>query len=218
MIVTIDGPAGSGKSTAARALAKKIGYEFLDTGAMYRAVAYYCLCNSIPWEDHSAVAAALPKIQLDMPLGRILLNGVDVSQEIRSSQMAEGSSKVAVIHAVREFLVAQQQAIGRGRRIVTEGRDQGTVVFPEAELKVFLVASPESRARRRFEDLQKRGETVSFEDVLKKQYERDKRDSERAEGRLVAASDALTLDTTDMSIEEVIELLIREVEKRCPRG
>jgi cytidylate kinase len=217
MIVTIDGPAGSGKSTAARGLAKRLGFEFLDTGAMYRAVAYALMQKGINFADQSPVVAFLEALRIEMPPNRILLNGEDVSTVIRTPEIASASSKVAAYPYVRHFLVEQQRAIARGRSMVCEGRDQGTIVFPEARWKFFLTASAASRALRRFHDMQQRGQNVPFEQVIVEQEERDHRDSTRDAGPLRAADDAIVIDTSEMNSGQVLDRLEEEM-RRCHRG
>jgi CMP/dCMP kinase len=216
MIVTIDGPAGSGKSTAARGLARRLGFEFLDTGAMYRAVALALSRLAIDFGS-DRVPQVLTTLRLEMPPGRVLLNGEEVTTTIRTAAMNSASSKVAAVPAVRAFLVEQQRAIAAGRDMVCEGRDQGTVVFPGAACKFFLVADPLARARRRHLDLLARGQALTFEQVLAEQEERDRRDSSRSVGPLKPAEDAIVLDTSDLTPEEVIDHLEREV-RRCVRG
>ena len=214
MIVTIDGPAGSGKSTAARSLAARLGFEFLDTGAMYRAVALSLTRAGIDFADEARVASHLQTLRIDMPPGRIVLNGEDVSKTIRTPELAAASSKVAAFSYVRDFLVEQQRSIAQGRSMICEGRDQGTVVFPNAECKFFLTASTLSRARRRFEEMRGRGLPVVFDVVLAEQEERDLRDSSRAVSPLRPADDAIIIDTSDLSIEQVIGRLEEDV-RRC---
>lgn len=214
MIVTIDGPAGSGKSTAARGLAERLGFEFLDTGAMYRAVALTLTRAGIDFADQPNVEAQLERIHIDMLPGRIILNGEDVSKTIRTPEMASASSKVAAFHYVRTFLVDQQRTIACGRDMVCEGRDQGTVVFPSAECKFFLTASTQSRAKRRFAEMRGRGLPVVFKTVLAEQEERDRRDSSRAVSPLRAAHDAIIIDTSEMTVEQTVCRLEEEV-RRC---
>jgi CMP/dCMP kinase len=216
MIVTIDGPAGSGKSTAARGLARRLGFEFLDTGAMYRAVALALSRLAIDFGSDQ-VPEVLTTLRLEMPPGHVLLNGEEVTTAIRTAAMNSASSKVAAVPAVRAFLVEQQRAIAAGRDMVCEGRDQGTVVFPDAACKFFLVADPLARARRRHVDLLARGQPLTFEQVLAEQEDRDRRDSSRSVGPLKPAADAIVLDTSDLTPEEVIDHLEREV-RRCVRG
>ena len=214
MIVTIDGPAGSGKSTAARGLAARLGFEFLDTGAMYRAVAMALTRASIDFADESRAGVHLTMLHIEMPPGRIVLNGEDISKTIRTPEIASASSKVAAYGYVRNYLVKQQQEIARGRDLVTEGRDQGTVVFPNAECKFFLTASTHARAQRRYEEMRRRDLDVAFDDVLAEQEERDRRDSSRTISPLRPAEDAFVIDTSDMTIEQVIDRLEGEV-RRC---
>jgi CMP/dCMP kinase len=214
MIVTIDGPAGSGKSTAARGLAARLGFEFLDTGAMYRAVALALKRARIEFADESRGADHLQTLHIDMQPGRIVLNGEDVSRTIRTPELAAASSRVAAFPYVRAYLVEQQRSIARGRSMVCEGRDQGTVVFPEAECKFFLTASARARAQRRFDEMRSRGLKVEFDIVLAEQEERDERDSSRSVGPLRPADDAILIDTSDMSIDQVIDRLEGDV-RRC---
>jgi cytidylate kinase len=217
MIVTIDGPAGSGKSTAARGLASRLGFEFLDTGSMYRAVALALNRLGVAYEAPE-VESLLAGIHVDMEPGKVLLDGEEVTQLIRTPDLSSGASKVATVPCVRHYLVKQQRQIARGRQMVCEGRDQGTVVFPHAECKFFLVASPLSRARRRMQDLLSRGHQTTLEVVLREQEERDQRDSSRSVGALRPAEDAIHLDTSDLSIDEVLNWMEQRVRERCPRG
>ncbi|HEY8505259.1 MAG TPA: (d)CMP kinase [Gemmataceae bacterium] len=217
MIVTIDGPSGSGKSTVARELARRLGFEYLDTGAMFRALAWALLRRGVDPEDAAAVEAALDVIELRAEPGHIRVDGEDVTGRIRTPQVSAAASRVAVIPAVRRYLAERQRAAAAGRDIVCEGRDQGTAVFPEAECKFFLTADPHERARRRYRELRERGENVTFEEVLYSQQERDRRDAERPTAPLRQAEDAHTIDTTDLGIDEVVEKLEREV-RRCRGG
>jgi cytidylate kinase len=207
MIVTIDGPAGVGKSTVTRALAARLGFEYLDTGAMYRAVALAVLRRGIAPDDESRVAAALGELTIEMPPGRVVLNGEDVSAAIRTPQVSQGASKVAAIPAVRRFLVDVQRRVAAGRNVVCEGRDQGTFVFPDAERKFYLVADPRVRAGRRAAELAARGQRVSVEEVLADQEERDRRDAGRDFAPMRPAPDAVVVDTTHLTAEEVISKL-----------
>ena len=175
MIVTIDGPAGGGKSSAARELARRLGFEFLDTGATYRAVAYAALRDGIDLADTAAVTAWLPTLRLEAPPGVVRLHGEDIAGRIRTPEVTAAASRVAVLPAVRHFLVAIQRQVAEGRNLVCEGRDQGTVVFPDAERKFFLVADPLERARRRLGDLLARGTQITLEEVLRAQDEENER-------------------------------------------
>jgi cytidylate kinase len=215
MIVTIDGPAGSGKTSAARGLAARLGFEVLDTGAMYRAVAVAALRAAVSVDDRLALAALLERTSIEMPPGHVLLNGEDVSLAIRTPEVSQSASKVASVRVVREFLVGLQRAIASGRDMVCEGRDQGTVVFPSADCKFFLQAGREERARRRLAEIHDRGSRhVTFEEVLAQQEERDRRDASRDLAPMTAAADAKVIDTTDLTPDEVLDLLEREV-RRC---
>lgn len=214
MIVTIDGPAGSGKSTAARGLAVRLGFDYLDTGAMYRAVAVALARRGIDLSNLAAVEAVLADLRIEMPPGRVLLNGEDVSETIRTPEASQGASKVAVIPAVRRFLAAEQRRTAQGRSIVCEGRDQGTFVFPDAGCKIFLTADPRARAERRHHELLARGERVTFESVLAAQQERDARDASRNLAPMIPADDAIILDTTGLTADGVLARL-EEVVRRC---
>jgi cytidylate kinase len=215
MIVTIDGPAGAGKSSAARALAKRLGFEFLDTGATYRAVALAALRAGIDLRDQDALAKLLGGLRLEMPPGgKVLLNGEEVTALIRSQEVSEGSSVVAASPVVRPWLVRLQRAIAAGRNMVSEGRDQGTVVFPDAACKFFLVADPTERARRRQRDLAARGENADLQEILRAQEVRDRRDAARDLGPMVPAADAILLDSTPLTLEQVVDRMEREV-RRC---
>ncbi|MDB5308770.1 MAG: cmk [Gemmataceae bacterium] len=215
MIVTIDGPAGSGKSSAARLLAARLGFDYLDTGAMYRAVALALTRRGVDFADLPAVEAVLAGVQIEMPPGHVFLNGEDVSGAIRSPGVSQGASKVAVIPAVRRFLAAAQRRVATGRSIVCEGRDQGTVVFPDAGCKFFLTADPRVRAERRYHELVVKGETVTLHDVLTAQEERDARDASRELGPMHPADDAVIVDTTHLTTDAVLARL-EEVVRRCP--
>ncbi len=214
MIVTIDGPAGSGKSTAARGLAARLGFDYLDTGAMFRAVGLALLNRNIDPADPAAVEPVLAELLLEMPPGKVMLDGRDVSAAIRSPAVAQAASKVAVVPAVRRFLAAEQRRIAEGRNIVCEGRDQGTAVFPDAACKFFVTADPRARAARRFRELLDKGEAVTLEEVLAAQVERDTRDAERADAPMRAAADAAVIDTTDQTADDVLARL-EEVVRRC---
>jgi cytidylate kinase len=216
MIVTIDGPAGSGKSTAARQLADRLGFQFLDTGAMYRAVALAFMFRAVDANDDQAVAAVLPELHIELPKGKVVLNGQDVSLMIRTPEAGQGASRVAVIPAVRRHLAAEQRLIAVGGNYVCEGRDQGTFVFPNAACKFFLTAEPRARAERRHKELLAKGESVTLEDVLASQAERDARDAARDLAPMKPADDAVIVDTTHLDESAVIERLLAEVARRCP--
>jgi cytidylate kinase len=214
MIVTLDGPAGAGKSSAAKALARRLGFEYLDTGAMYRAVTLAVLRAGIDPRDQQRLAQLLAELTLEMPPGRVLMNGEDVTDEIRSVKVTHASGRVADSSIVRRQLVDLQRARAAGRNIVCEGRDQGTLVFPDAACKFFLVADPHERARRRQREMAARGELFSWDEVLQAQEERDQRDAVRDLAPMVPAADAIILDTTRLSLEEVVDRMEQEVRKR----
>ena len=214
MIVTIDGPAGAGKSSAARRLARRLGFHFLDTGAMYRAVALAGKRRGIDWNDPAMLAAVAAEVTIEVTDDRVLMDGEDVTAAVRTLEITTLTQYAADNDAVRRRLIDQQRAFAQGRDVVTEGRDQATVVFPDAECKIFLTAGEEERARRRFQDLLARGEEVDFEEVLKKQRLRDQRDVDRIFGGLAKASDSIEVFTDGLSPEEVVdrlEQIVREI-------
>lgn len=208
--IAIDGFSSSGKSTMAKKLAKTIGYAYIDTGAMYRAVTLYCLRNGLfdgDRLDTERLEAALPDINISFGVDadgktQTMLNGEVVEQEIRRMEVSSKVSIVAAVGSVRRALVKQQQAMGKQKGIVMDGRDIGTVVFPDAEMKVYVDASPETRARRRYEELRVKGDSVTYEDVLANVCERDRIDTTRAESPLRKADDAVVLDNSNMTIAE----------------
>jgi len=213
MIVTIDGPAGAGKSTIARALAQRLGFRFLDTGAMYRAVAWAARQQQLDWSQPEALIDLAQGLDLCITERAVTVNGIDVTQDIRSNEITGVTHYAANNPGVRHILVAQQRQLADGDNIVTEGRDQGTVVFPHAECKIYLTATPEERARRRAQELTERGQPTAVEEVLRKQNERDRRDASREVGPLVAADDAVEVETDGLSPMEVLdrlEALVRE--------
>ncbi|MBC8350882.1 MAG: (d)CMP kinase [Planctomycetes bacterium] len=214
MIVTLDGPAGAGKSTIARKLADRLGFAFLDTGAMYRAVTLAALRNRGPWDDPDALADLARECRIELDRSHVRLNDEDVSAAIRTNEVNTHIHYLADNPAVRERMVELQRAVAAGQNTVTEGRDQGTIAFPNAECKVFLTASPEERAKRRVLELQSRGEQISVEEVLAQQNDRDHRDSTRAVGRLEPASDAIQVSTDGMSADEVVERLVTIVSEK----
>jgi cytidylate kinase len=217
MIVTIDGPAGSGKSTAARGLATRLGFEFLDTGAMYRAVALALTRADVPFSDAARVVEFLAHTRLEMPPGKVLLNGEDVSEAIRHPSMSDASSRVAVEPHVRGVLVQWQRQVARGRDMVCEGRDQGSVVFADSPCKFDLTASNATRAARRVAELKARGVETTPERVMEELEIRDHRDRTRAVGPLLLPENAIVVNTDGLTPEQVIDRLEAEV-RRCRRG
>ncbi|MBQ8938741.1 MAG: (d)CMP kinase [Paludibacteraceae bacterium] len=211
LIVAIDGYSSCGKSTIAKALASYAGYTYVDTGAMYRAIALYTLRNNLT--DDAAIIAALPQIEVGFVLANgaqhVTLNGEDVEPFIRTLEVGNTASRVSAIKEVRAFLVAQQQKMGVSKGIVMDGRDIGTVVFPQAELKLFLTASPEVRAQRRFDELVAKGEKPDFAAVLADVNDRDYRDTHRAESPLRQAEDAIVVDNSFMTREQQMELIYK---------
>jgi CMP/dCMP kinase len=212
LIIAIDGPVGSGKSTVAQRVAEMLGYIYLDSGAMYRAVAWKALRNGLSLnaaEDLAELARAT-RIDLVSDDGgfRVLVDGTDVTDQIRSPAVAQAASKVAVNGAVRAVLVAEQRRAAAGGGVVMEGRDIGTVVFPDADLKIFLDASVEVRAERRRLQHAQKGEAMEFSEVLEQVRQRDKRDRERAVSPLIRAHDSVYVDNTAMSPEETARLIV----------
>jgi cytidylate kinase len=228
-VVTIDGPSGGGKSTISRKVAAKLGYTYLDTGAMYRAVAYGCTQVGIDIEDaerHTALASLLAEfsVQLLPPLRegdevRVLLADEDISAAIRTPAMSMAASKVSAIPAVRARLTAIQQKMGVAGNLVAEGRDTGTIVFPDAAWKFYLDAAPEERCRRRVEQLQERGEQVNERDILLQILQRDRNDRERPIAPLIMAEDAVLVDSSSLSVDEVVARMLEEIRRhaRCIR-
>ena len=212
MIVTIDGPAGAGKSSIAFQVADRLGFEFLDTGAMYRAVTLGAIQTEIPLDDAEALTEFAASVELQWKDQRVSLNGKDVSQEIRTPTVTQAIRHLADIPSVREQLSRQQRKIADGRNIVTEGRDQGTDVFPNAECKIFLTASPEERARRRQLQLAEQGRVLTIDEILAAQNQRDLEDRMRDVGRLRAAADAVVVESDGMSSDEVLERVLSIVE------
>jgi cytidylate kinase len=216
MIVTIDGPAGAGKSSTARELALRLGFQFLDTGAMYRAVTWHCLKEAVDLADEQAVAESAKRGQFVFQSGRVLVDGVEVTREIRRSAVTDQTRFVAGNNLVRAYLVELQRTLAAGADVVTEGRDQGTVAFPHAECKFYLTASPIKRALRRQNDLALNGEEVPLEVILAQQESRDQRDANREFGALKPAPDAIPIDTSDLSLAEVVgrmEAIVRRKQK-----
>ena len=214
LVVTIDGPAGSGKSTAARLLAMQLGFQFLDTGAMYRIVAWSCLQSGIELNDQQRVGEHSGEIRISFQAGKVFAGEIDVTDAIRTAEVTEGSSIVAANPVVREGMAELQRQSAMGANIVTEGRDQGTVVFPDAFYKFFLTATPETRAQRRHTELIRRGVPSNLDEILQQIRERDARDEQREIAPLRAADDAETVDTSLLDCEQVVELLETRIRRR----
>jgi CMP/dCMP kinase len=215
LIIAIDGPSGAGKGTVARAVAARLGYRHIDTGAMYRALAWKALQERLDLTDETAIAALAEGASFDVEGGRIRIDGVDVASTIRTAEMDKAATAVARHPAVRRTLVARQRSYGEGGGIVMEGRDIGTVVFADADVKVYLDASPEERARRRAADpahTSPKGAQLS--DVATALAERDKNDSTRAASPLTIARDAVVLDTTGLAVDDVIGQVLALVERK----
>ena len=215
VVVAIDGPVASGKTTVARQVASRLGFSLLDTGAIYRALALFCDDSDIEWSDETRVASAthqLPiRFEQDGDRHLVWLDERDVSREIRTPEISQGASIVSAIPEVRRGLLDLQRRLGSQGDIVAEGRDIGTVVFPDAEVKVFLTAQPEVRARRRLEELLARGKPATYANVLRELTERDQRDSNRSVAPLVPADDAVVLDSSAHSIDEVTRVIVERV-------
>lgn len=217
MIVTIDGPAGAGKSTAARGLARRLGFQFLDTGAMYRAVALVAITGGVDPADEPRVTRIAERTTIRFDSDRIFADGRDVTELIRTPEVSSAASVVAQIAGVRSAMVARQRELATGIDVVTEGRDQGTVAFPDAECKFFLTADPAERALRRKRDFAEAGDSASLEETLEQIHERDHRDAHRAVAPLKAAPDALHVDTSTLTIDEVLDVLEQTV-RNCMHG
>ncbi|MEO1994580.1 MAG: (d)CMP kinase, partial [Planctomycetaceae bacterium] len=206
-VITIDGPAGSGKSSAARALAMRLGFDFLDTGAMYRCAAWSCLESDVNLVDHHRVAEASSELRIQFCEDRVFCDRIDVTTAIRTQRIADAASVVAANPRVRESMVKLQRNAARGMRIVTEGRDQGTTVFPDADCKFFLTASLQTRAERRQRQLHDQGTVLPIAEVLDMIQARDQRDVNRDVSPLRPASDAITFDTSERQLADVVDWL-----------
>lgn len=218
LIIAIDGPVGSGKSTLARRVADMMGYVYVDTGAMYRAIAWKALRRGVSLDAAPQLEALAGETRIDLRardgVQQVFLDGEDVTAAIRSPEVAQAASKVAVVSGVRHTLVAEQRRAGQQGGVVMEGRDIGSVVFPDADLKIFLTASPEIRAERRWREHQQKGEAIDQARTLEEIHERDQRDRERATSPLVRAADAVVIDSTAMEPEEVARLVVMLAQQR----
>ena len=208
MIITIDGPAGAGKSTVAKLVAKRLSYRFLDTGAMYRAVTWAAMQQGIDVTDHEAVSNVAAKIEIAFEDEKVLVDGADVTSDIRTSDVTVNVSEIADNAGVREQMVMLQREIAAEGDFVCEGRDQGTIVFPNAECKIYLTASAKQRARRRCEQMGSDGCEADFDTILKQQQDRDQRDLDRPVGRLLMARDAREIISDKKTLDEVVEEII----------
>ncbi len=215
--VAIDGPAGAGKSTIAKAAAKELGFIYVDTGALYRAVAYNAVKNGVI-DDEQGIISMLDdtKVELKYVEGvqSVYLNGEDVSGFIRTPEISMGASKVSAIPQVREFLLNLQREIAKTNNVIMDGRDIATVVLPDAEVKIFLFASPECRAERRYKELVEKGENVSFDDVLKDVNQRDYQDSHREIAPLKPSKESIMADTSELTLQESIDLIVNTIKEK----
>jgi cytidylate kinase len=218
--IAIDGPSGAGKSTISRAIAARLSFVYLDTGALYRAIGVYFLQNNLDYGSETAVEPELSRMELalfyESGEQRIALNGADVSESIRTPQASMAASAVSALPCVRRFLLDLQRDIARKNNVVMDGRDIGTVVLPDAQVKIFLTASLAVRARRREKELLEKGESVRFDQVLQEMEQRDADDSNRAIAPLRPAQDAILLDTSDLNFEQSVELVIKTIKEKLP--
>ena len=216
--IAIDGPAGAGKSTISKTVAKELSYAYIDTGAMFRAVALFAIRNGADTEDGNAVAPLLESIDIDIKAGEcgniIILNGEDVSGLIRTPEVSMGASNVGKIPEVRQKLLQLQRKIAANGNIVMDGRDIGTHVLPDAQVKIFLTASLQIRARRRLQELLEKGENITFDEVLADMIKRDENDSKRAIAPLMQAADAILVDTTHLTLPQSIEKVLNTVKEK----
>ncbi|MBQ2944716.1 MAG: (d)CMP kinase [Ruminococcus sp.] len=216
--IAIDGPAGAGKSTIAKAAAKHLGFIYVDTGAMYRAIGLYTIRKGVDATDVEGVKSLLSEIEVTLARDEnkaqlVLLNGEDVSSLIRTEQVSMAASRVSAIPEVRAFLLNLQRDLASAQNVIMDGRDIGTVVLPDAKVKIFLTASAEIRARRRYDELVAKGEEAVYEDVLADVIERDNNDMNRPIAPLKPAQDSILVDTSELNLEESIDLLIRTIEE-----
>lgn len=208
MIIAVDGPAGSGKSTISKLLAKELGLVYLDTGAMYRLFTLKMLKENVSFSDNDKINKLLEKLNINIENDKFYLDDEDVSEEIRKTDVAENVSKTAAIDEVREKMVSLQREFSKFKNVILDGRDIGTVVFPEADIKIFLVADPRERAERRFKELKSKGENISLDSIYENILKRDKLDSTRENSPLKKANDAIEVDTTGKNIEEVKNIIL----------
>jgi len=214
VVIAIDGPSGVGKGTVSRALARALDYAHVDTGAMYRAVGWAALQRGLSLTDEDAVSALAATLQLTVEDGLVVADGTDITRAVRTPDIDKAATAVARMPKVREVLVDRQRALARGRGVVIEGRDNGTVVFPDADVKIYLDAAPEERARRRANDPAHAGMPAAVSDVAKMLTERDRSDSTRSASPLYAAPDAVVVDTTGKNVEEVVRDVLAVVRRK----
>jgi cytidylate kinase len=212
-IITIDGPAGTGKSTVAKTVAEKLGYTFLDTGALYRTCALAVDIRNGDMEDEEECARIVSEINIKLEGSKVFLDGIDVSRDIRTNRISTLSSKIAAHPSVRNLMLNIQRSFPEFSSIVAEGRDTGSVVFPDADVKIYLDASPEERAKRRYNELKSKGISVALEQIIYDVNERDNRDRTRESSPLMIPYNSTVVDTTHMSLDEVIETVLKEIEK-----
>ena len=221
--IAIDGPSGAGKSTMAKAISRELGCVYLDTGAIYRTVAYHMFLMGISPKDRDGVNRLIDDVNISIEFpgdGRqhMILNGYDVTDEIRTSQISQGASQVSAHPVVREVLLDLQRSMAQKSNIIMDGRDIGTVVLPNADVKIFLTASAKVRAKRRLLELEEKGEKITFQQVLADIEERDERDSTRAVAPLRCASDAIRVDTSNLNLEQSVEYLLRVIREKLGDG
>ncbi len=217
--IAIDGPSGAGKSTLAKRLAAELGYLYVDTGAIYRTIGYFVYEQGIDPDDPERVLAALPDLRIELRYGEdgfqhMLLNGRDVTREIRLPEVSRFASKVSAYPGVRAYLLEMQRALAARNNVIMDGRDIGTVVLPHADIKIFLTAAPEARARRRWKELEERGTPQPLEQVFRDIQQRDYQDTHRETAPLKQASDALLVDTTELDFQESFQTLLRLIRER----
>jgi cytidylate kinase len=218
LIIAIDGPSAAGKSTLAKRLAKDLGFTYLDTGGMYRALALKVLREGIDIGNDGALTELIGRTAIDLVVTegklKVLLDGEDVSHEIRTPEVSQMASKASTLDVVRRWMLVLQRAFGRRGNVVAEGRDIGTVVFPDAEVKIYLDASAQERARRRVEELRRAGRQVSLDETLREMWERDKRDSERDLAPLRKADDAIAIDSTSVDAKALAQRVMQQIRKK----
>ncbi len=210
--IAIDGPGGAGKSTVAKLVAKELGLDYIDTGAMYRAVGYKISRDGVDMENSLELASMLKETDIDFSGGKVFLDGEDISDKIRTQEVSALASKCSAIGEVREKLVSIQKEMGRSKNVIMDGRDIGTNVLKDAEHKIFLVASPEERAQRRYKELAEKGEDVTFQQVLDDINKRDHNDTHRKLNPLRKADDAVEIDTTSKNVDEVVKMILEEID------